>query len=141
MSSPATHLPRRTRVVIAGGGVAALEALLALRADAGELLDITVVANADTFAYRSLQVGEAFGVGRPRRYPLPEIVAESGARFIQAPVTAVRNEARELALGDGGTVTYDALLLTLGARSVPAFEHGTTFGPGSFEEILEDMRR
>jgi sulfide:quinone oxidoreductase len=141
MSSPATHLPRRTRVVIAGGGVAALEALLALRADAGELLDITVVADADTFAYRSLQVGEAFGVGRPRRYPLPAIVAESGARFIQAPVTAVRNEARELALGDGGTVTYDALLLTLGARSVPAFEHGTTFGPGSFEEILEDMRR
>jgi len=140
MSDAATHLPRRTRVVIAGGGVAALEALLALRADAGELLDITLVADADTFAYRSLQVGEAFGVGRPQRYPLADIVAESGGRFIQAPITAIRSDARELVLGDGGTVTYDALLLALGTRSVPAFEHGTTFGPGSFEEILEDMR-
>jgi sulfide:quinone oxidoreductase len=140
MSTAATHLPRRTRVVIAGGGVAALEALLALRADAGELVDITVVADTDTFSYRSLQVGEAFGVGRPRHYPLPDIVAGSGGRFIQAPVTAIRPDARELVLGDGGTVTYDALLIALGTRSVPAFEHGTTFGPGSFEEILDDMR-
>ena len=135
-----THLPRRTRVVIAGGGVAALEALLALRADAGELVDITLVANTDTFSYRSLQVGEAFGVGHPRRYPLQELVAGSGGRFVQAPVTEVRPDARELVLGDGGAVTYDALLLALGTRSVPAFEHGATFGPGSFEEILDDVR-
>jgi sulfide:quinone oxidoreductase len=135
-----SHLPRRTRVVIAGGGVAALEALLTLRADAGELADITLVADTDSFSYRSLQVGEAFGVGRPRRYSLASIVTYSGGRFIQAPVAAVRPDARELVLGDGGTVTYDALLLALGARSVPAFEHGTTFGPGSFEEILEDVR-
>jgi len=65
-----SHLPHRTRVVIAGGGVAALEALLALRADAGQLVDMTLVADTDTFAYRSLQVGEAFGVGHPRRYSL-----------------------------------------------------------------------
>ena len=130
----------RTRVVIAGGGVAALEALLALRADAGELLDITLVADTDTFAYRSLQVGEAFGVGHPRRYPLGQLVADSGGHFIQAPVAAVRSDARELVLGDGDTVAYDALLLALGTRSVPAFDHGTTFGPGLFEEILDDVR-
>src|SRR5215218_3429881 len=35
---------------------------------------------------------------------------------------------------------YDAVLLALAARSVPAFEHGATFGPGSFEEILADVR-
>src|SRR5205809_303614 len=50
--------PRRTRVVIAGGGVAALEALLALHADAGDLVDMTLVADTDTFSYRSLHVGE-----------------------------------------------------------------------------------
>jgi sulfide:quinone oxidoreductase len=135
-----THLPRRTRVVIAGGGVAALEALLALRADAGELVDITLVADTDTFSYRSLQVGEAFGVGHPRRYPLEMLVADAGGRFVQAPIAAVDSAARELLLGDGGSVTYDALLLALGARSVPAFEHGTTFGPGTYEAILDDVR-
>ena len=135
-----SHLPRRTRVVIAGGGVAALEALLALRADAGDLVDITLVADTDTFFYRSLQVGEAFGIGHPRRYSLALLVADSGGRFIHAPVASVRTDARELVLGDGGTVTYDALLLALGARTVPAFDHGTTFGPASFEEVLEDVR-
>jgi sulfide:quinone oxidoreductase len=98
------------------------------------------VANTDTFSYRSLQVGEAFGVGHPRRYSLEELVAGSGGRFVQAPVTEVRADARELVVGDGGAVTYDALLLALGTRSVPAFEHGATFGPGSFEEILDDVR-
>src|SRR3954451_22679113 len=49
-----------TRVLIAGGGVAALEALLALRADARDLVDVTLVADSEAFSYRSLQVGEAF---------------------------------------------------------------------------------
>jgi sulfide:quinone oxidoreductase len=130
----------RTRVVIAGGGVAALEGLLTLRAAAGELLDITLAADTDTFSYRSLQVGEAFGVGHPHRYPLEQLVADAGGHFIQAPVCAIDTEAGQVLLGDGTSAIYDALLLALGARSVPAFEHGTTFGPGSFEEILDDLR-
>ena len=128
-----------TRVVIAGGGVAALEALLALQADARDLVDITLVADTDTFAYRSLQVGEAFGVGRPRRYSLASLVGNAGAEFIQAPVASVRVGARELLLGDGAAISFDALLLALGARAVPAFDHGVTFGPGSYEEILRDL--
>src|SRR5262245_20652767 len=59
-----------SRVVIAGGGVAALEALLALRADAGPLIDVTLVANTDVFAYRALQLGD----GNPSRYQLASLV-------------------------------------------------------------------
>jgi sulfide:quinone oxidoreductase len=135
-----SHHSRRMRVVIAGGGVAALEVLLALSADAGGLVDITLVADTDTFSYRSLQVGEAFGVGHPRRYPLASLAEEAGARFVKAPLVSVHAGAREVVLGDGATLGYDALLVALGARSVPAFDHGTTFGPGSFEEILDDLR-
>jgi sulfide:quinone oxidoreductase len=43
-------------------------------------------------------------------------------------------------LGTGETLEYDALLLALGARSAPAFEHGLTFAPHAFEEILRDIR-
>src|SRR5436190_199146 len=28
----------------------------------------------------------------------------------------------------------------LEARGVPAFDHGVTFGPGSFEDVLDDLR-
>src|SRR5215212_5951620 len=97
-----------TRVVIAGGGVAALEALLALRADAGELVDVTLVADTDTFAYRALNVGEAFGAGHPRRYSLPALVEDCGARFVQERVTSISAGARELLLGDGDRIDYDA---------------------------------
>src|SRR5919204_4432618 len=100
-----SYLPRRMRVVIAGGGVAALEAMLALRADAGELVDITLVADADTFAYRSLQVGEAFGIGHPRRYSLPALTEACGATFIRASVASVRVGARELVLADGNAIS------------------------------------
>lgn len=128
-----------TRVVIAGGGIAALEALLALRADAGDLVDITVVADSDTFAYRSLQISEVFGVGGPRHYPLRALVSGVGATFRQARVASIGVGARELRLDDETDVAYDALLLALGARSVPAFDNGTTFAPGDFEEILRDL--
>jgi sulfide:quinone oxidoreductase len=130
----------RTRVVIAGGGIAALEALLALHADARGLVDVTLVANTDTFTYRSLQVGAPFGVGHPRRYPLPALVADAGGTFVEASVASVRAGARELLLGDGDKIEYDALLLALGARSVPAFDHGVTFGPGSLEDVLDDLK-
>jgi len=120
--------------------VAALEALLALRADAGDLVDVTLVADTDTFAYRSLEVGEAFGVGRPRRYSLTSLVEDCGARFVRAPVVSIGAGARELVLGDGNPIGYDALLLALGARAVPAFDHGTTFAPAAFDEILDDLR-
>jgi sulfide:quinone oxidoreductase len=139
-AGPTLGRDMRTRVVIAGGGVAALEALLALRADAGDLVDITLVADTDTFSYRSLQVGEAFGVGHPHDYALPGLVEACGARFRKARVASIRAGARELLLANGDQLEYDALLLALGARAVPAFDHGVTFAPGALEEILEDLR-
>jgi sulfide:quinone oxidoreductase len=53
-----------TRVLIAGASVAAFEAALALRAAAGERVDIELVAPETSFWYRPLAVAEPFG---PRR--------------------------------------------------------------------------
>src|SRR6476659_5326653 len=130
-----------TRVLIAGGGVAALEALLALHADARELVEVTMIADTDTFSYRSLQVGEAFGRSNPRRYPLESLAWGVGAGFRRAKVASIRVGAREMVLGDGKAIPYDALFLALGSRNVPAFDHGATFTPATFEEVLDDLRR
>ena len=46
------------RVVIGGGGVAGLEALLALHALAGDRVQLTLVAPDPDFAYRPLAVAE-----------------------------------------------------------------------------------
>ena len=77
------------QVVIVGGGVAGLEALLALRALAGDRVAVTLVSQDDWFVDRPLTVAEPFGLGSAARYSLPEIAAEFDAEFVHATVTAV----------------------------------------------------
>ena len=57
----------RFSVLIAGGGVAGLEALLALRDLAGDRVDLRLLAPEAEFVYRPMAVGEPFGRGRPDR--------------------------------------------------------------------------
>lgn len=132
------------RVVIAGAGVAGLEALIALGGTARQRLDLTLVAPGEDFAYRPLEVGEPFGLGRPTPYPLAEIAADLGARHVRDSVIAVAPDARELLLAGGTRIRYDVALLALGALAYPASEHGITFDrgidPKPFDELLEDLQ-
>ena len=57
--------PPRPRIVIAGGGVAAIEALLALRHLAGEQVAITLLAPERRFVHRPSSVASPFGLGGP----------------------------------------------------------------------------
>ena len=80
---------RRFRVLIAGGGVAALEAALALRALAGELVATMLVAPEREFVYRPMRVLEPFAYPAARRYPLAELVSDIGAEFREDAVARV----------------------------------------------------
>ena len=75
------------RVVIAGGGVAGLEALLALRALAGDRVALTLVSRAPDFFYRPAAVAESFARGEVRRTPLAQAAASVNARFVCAPAS------------------------------------------------------
>jgi sulfide:quinone oxidoreductase len=112
------------RVVIAGGGVAGVEALLALHALAADRVDLTLVSPTPDFVYRPLAVAEPFALGHQRRTPLAEAARTAGARFVQAPLTAVDTATRIVHLGQGETVEYDSLLLATGAAAEPAFTNG-----------------
>ena len=70
-------------MVIAGGGVAGLEAMLALRELAGDAVNLTLVAPEPEFVYRPMTMQEPFGFSRARRYPLDEIVTELGAELLR----------------------------------------------------------
>src|SRR5437660_1245003 len=69
---------RRPRVVIAGGGVAALETLLALRSIAGTSVRITLVSPIRDFHYRPMTVTEPFELGEARSFPLAAVVGSHG---------------------------------------------------------------
>ena len=67
------------RVLVAGGGVAGLETLLALRDLAGDRVERTLLTPEEEFVYRPMAVGEPFGRGRAQRHRLDAIAKDLGA--------------------------------------------------------------
>jgi sulfide:quinone oxidoreductase len=117
----------RHHVVIAGGGVAGLEALIALRELAGDRVRATLVAPTDEFLLRALSVRDPFARPAPRRYALEAVCADHGAEFRRDAVQAVDARAGQVRLGSGGTLPYDSLLVAVGAQASPALEGALTF--------------
>ena len=114
------------KVVIVGGGVAALEAALALRELGGERFELTLIAPNADFAYRPMTVREPFAYGPAERYPLSEIAAEVGAALL-VDSFAWLDPQRRLAYTDSGAqIDYDAILLGLGARPQARFPAAVT---------------
>jgi len=127
-------------VVIAGGGVGALEGLLALQDLAGDRVHLSVLTAARHVTYRAPSVAEPFGGEPARRYDWEEITRDRGVRWIPDVVEAVRPGSRELETRDGPPVPYDGLLLALGARPEPALAGAVTFGgPGDVLAIRETL--
>jgi sulfide:quinone oxidoreductase len=107
---------RRPRVLIAGGGVAGLETLLALRALAGDRVDITILAPELKFVNRSMAVDQPFRRPRARGVRLEETAADLGARWHRGALDRVEHEQRRVVSRDGDELGYDMLVLAIGAR-------------------------
>ena len=129
-------------VVIVGGGVAGLEALLALRALAGESISLTLAAPRNWFVDRPMTVAEPFGLGSPARLSLPEVTAECGAEFVRGTVVAVDVANRRVSCADAPDLDFDTLILASGARARAPFSDAITFGfEGSGHAIREMLAR
>lgn len=119
----------RTHVVIAGGGVAAIETLLALRALAGHTIKLTVLSPEREFLYRPVTVAEAFDRGEARAYPLAEIVAgEAGGRLVCDALAAVEPDEHIAVTIAGERISYDALIIAVGAVPREPLPGALTFG-------------
>jgi sulfide:quinone oxidoreductase len=133
------------RVVIAGGGVAALELVLALRALAKERVVIDLIAPGEDFVYRPLSVLEPFGLGQTPRLKLQKIAAAQGFHYHRdgiAEVDADRGRARTRSSNE---LRYDALVVATGAKPLEAVPGALTFsGQAGIEgvgRVLEEVRR
>src|SRR6266550_1042687 len=97
------------RVLIAGGGVAGLETLMAQR---------------------------PFSVGRIRSVGLPRAAQDAGAAFVAARAEEVDREARTVTLSIGERMGYDALVLAVGADAIPALDHVETWDDRSHSDMV-----
>src|SRR5687767_15576998 len=69
-------------VVILGGGVAGLEALIALDDLAHDRVSVTLVSSSPDFTYRPLTVAEPFSLGHAEHHPLQRVTDDFGARLV-----------------------------------------------------------
>lgn len=115
------------RIVIAGGGVAALEAMLALRRLAGERLRIALVTPGRELVHRPLPVAEPFGPDRTHRFDLGTLAASAGAELVCSKLVAIEPDEHRIVTDDGAELGYDALVVATEARPRPALAGAITF--------------
>jgi len=115
------------RVLIAGGGIAGLETLMALRALAGDRVELMLVAPENDFVYRPLAVEEPYSAGRVHRIPLEEAAADAGAAFASSTIVELDSSKKIVKTGGGEELEYEALVMALGAESVPVVPRAITW--------------
>jgi sulfide:quinone oxidoreductase len=132
----------KPRVLVAGGGIAGMEALLALADLLGEGANLTMAAPEPDFRYRPMAVDEPFSSTPYERRELAPAVAELGATFVRAGLRAVHAGEHAAELDDGSRVEYAATIVCVGARPEPAFANAVTFTvPGPQLDLGELLGR
>ena len=119
---------RPWRVVVAGGGIAGVEALLGLSSLGEGRLQLVIVTPDDHFTLHPHAVGEPFGLGPAPSLPMADVAREAGARFVRDRVVRVRPADMAVDLEGGRELPYDALVLAVGGRARPAHPVVVTFG-------------
>jgi sulfide:quinone oxidoreductase len=136
--------PRRrpVRVLVAGGGIAAAEAVLALRHDAEERAAITLLSPSTTASYRPLDVLEPFGGGR-RTFDLEEVARSCAADFRADALAAVAADEHVATTECGARLEYDALVVATGAATetgvAGSLALGTRGFAARFRRVLEEL--
>ena len=144
LPSMARLFPRSAsvRILIAGGGVAALEGALALRALVDDRPTIELLGAEPHFWYRPLAVAEPFSLGEARHFELAELAAAIGATFTLGTLQGVDATERN-ARTSVGDIPYDMLLVAVGAVPTIAVPGALTFrGPADTDkvrELLQDL--
>ena len=133
--------PKKFRVVVAGGGIAAVETILALHELAAEQVAITVLAPNPQFVYRPMTVREPFAYSAATRYRLASIVADAGAELVVDKLGWVAPEEQLVHTKSETQLPYDALVLAVGANPYPRYKHAVTVDDRRMDEVLQGLIR
>ena len=139
MSAAAAEGEQEFRVLIAGGGVAGLEAILALREIELSAVEIELISPAPEFVLAPLSVVEPFGAEGAPEVDLAEFCSEHDVAFTRAGLAEVWPEERRVLTEDGVEMPYDALLLCTGARRRPVLTGALNFRGSGDSERLEEL--
>ena len=134
----------RVRVLIAGGGIAGLELLLALRVLAGSRVAVTLLTADGELRPGAMTVAEPFGRGGAQSWTWPDIARDQDAELVIDKLIAIDTVARRAFTAGGRRLPYDTLAVTTGARRVAPFTGALTFGlerdaPAQLRTIVDGL--
>jgi len=130
---------QRAQVLIAGAGIAGIEAALALSAFAGSAAHVRLIDPARRFRVPATATGRAFGVGSGIDHPLADVAERAGATLTHGRLAAVDPERHLAMLAGGRLLTYDALIVAIGARAEPSVRGALTFAGHADSESVRGM--
>ena len=130
-----------SRVLIVGGGVAGLEATLALSALAADRVSIEVVAPEQDFVYRPFAVAEPFRAAEVRRLALPTVISAAGGELVRGEVASIDPEQHVALTADGRDLSFDLALVAAGTTGHQAVPGALTFGGPQDEQRLAAVLR
>jgi sulfide:quinone oxidoreductase len=131
--------PEEFKVLIAGGGVAGLETAFALRDLAGDRVALSILTPTDEFVYRPMSVAEPFTSGWPQHYRLDELTNAAGATLVQDALVQVDVPHQQVLTAGGLELSYDALVICLGATVHTRYAHATTVDDSHMDELLHGL--
>jgi sulfide:quinone oxidoreductase len=117
----------RSRVLIAGGGVASIEAALALCDLAGDRVEVAIFSPRRDFVYRPYAVGEPYGTAHVSRYDLEHLASLCGASFHLDSIASVEADASQVTTHDGEKLPYDYLVIASGTQALWPIPGAITF--------------
>jgi len=135
----ASSSPDPFKVLIVGGGVAALEGALALADLGGGRLELALLAPEPEFHYRPMAVREPFGYRAAEHHAVTDVAEAAGASVIAERFASVNTAARVVHTESGSQIGYDALLLALGATARVRFVHALTIDDARLDEQLHGL--
>jgi sulfide:quinone oxidoreductase len=132
------------RVLIAGGGVAAIEAALALRDLAADRVTVEISSPRKDFSYRPFAVGDPYGEAEIPHYDLEDLAGRCGATFRLESVASIDADAQRAISHDNQEIPFDYLVVACGARLLWPLPGVTTFwglmDEADIESVLLQMR-
>jgi sulfide:quinone oxidoreductase len=125
-------------VVVAGGGVAALEVLLGLNRLLGERVRVALLCPRDDFVYRPLAVTEPFGGTPAPVYDLTELLSGEAMTHVHDSLAGIDQSERTVLTESGRELPFDVAVVAIGAHAEPVIEEAVNFiGRGGVEGMSE----
>lgn len=134
----------RSRIAVCGGGVGAIEAVLALRAQLGLAPHIDLIAPNRRFIHQPLAVAEPFDLAQTRGFEMAAFAAEYDVELHPTTLESVEPDARRIVVSGASKLPYDRLIVAVGARRCAwlpgALQFTGAADVGAFRQLLAGLQ-